>query len=140
MYGAGPVTTTLPVVLLVEDSDLFRAMLRVYLKDLPLHVLEASDGDVALQVLETQHVDLVVADLNMARVGGLELLGAMRRHAREVVRRARFVLLTSEESSSPQYATARAAPIDAFVEKPVRPKAFREVVQRLTGLAVSQSA
>jgi CheY-like chemotaxis protein len=121
-----------PTVLLVEDSDLFRAMLRVYLKDLPVDVVEANDGDTALVVLATRDVALVVADLNMSRVGGLELLEAMRCHARPAVRDAAFVLMTAEEPSSPHFAEARAARVDAFVTKPVRPKVFRDTVLALT--------
>jgi len=120
-----------PRVLLVDDSDLFRAMLRVYLKDLPLVVLEAGDGDVALQLLESTQVALVVADLNMARVGGLELLAAMRAHGSQTVRRAAFVLITAEEQNSPHFESARKASVDGFVTKPVRPKVFRELVQQL---------
>lgn len=120
------------MVLLVDDSELFRSMLRVYLKDLAIEVLEASDGDDALAVLNrTAQVSLVVADLNMPRVGGLELLTAMRTHSRAEVRATRFVLITSEEQDSAEFAKARGALVDGFLSKPVRPKAFRELVQKL---------
>jgi two-component system chemotaxis response regulator CheY len=121
----------LPRVLLVDDSDVFRAMLRVYLKDVQVEVLEAVDGDLALQQLAKSPVALVVADLNMARVGGLELLAAMRAHPSEQVRRAAFVLITSEEQGTALFQSARKARVDGFVTKPVRPKVFRELVQQL---------
>lgn len=120
-----------PAVLLVDDSELFRSMLRVYLTDLPVDVLEADDGDSALALLAKVQVQLVVADLSMPRMGGLELLAAMRTHSRPDVRHTPFALLTSEEQGTDDFFKARAAQVDGFLSKPVRPKVFRDLVQQL---------
>jgi two-component system, NtrC family, response regulator AtoC len=61
-------------VLLVEDEANYRAVLSMMLSGLDLELLEAEDGVAALAILERADVDLVVTDVNMPRMGGIDLL------------------------------------------------------------------
>lgn len=71
-------------ILLVDDSMVIRKMLRRVLTDCKLaieEVVEASDGAQALEMLATHKVDLVLCDVNMPVMGGLEFLEAVQGHA-----------------------------------------------------------
>ena len=66
-----------------KDAPELRHMVVRILKALGYRVLEAADGDEALELLlaGTQHVDLVLADVVMPRMGGVELFQRARAHS-----------------------------------------------------------
>ncbi len=71
-------------VLIVDDSAAIRKILQRVLKqaEIPLgEVYEASDGLEALNVLGSQKVSLVLADINMPNMDGLQLLRKMKEDA-----------------------------------------------------------
>lgn len=68
-------------VLIVDDSAAIRKILQRVLAqaDVPLgNILEAADGLEALERLKANKVDLVLSDINMPNMDGIQLLGAMR--------------------------------------------------------------
>lgn len=65
-------------ILLVEDTDLFRRIYEDKLTQEGFTVRGASDGRECLDVLRSEHVDLVLLDLIMPRMSGLEALEAMK--------------------------------------------------------------
>ncbi len=67
-----------PRVLVVDDDRAHRTMLRAVLAGAGYTALEADDGDVALEVVRSEPVDVVLLDLRMPRVGGIEALEAIR--------------------------------------------------------------
>lgn len=71
-------------VLLVDDSMVIRKMLRRVLGDCGINIteiLEAGDGCQALKVLETNQIHLILCDVNMPVMGGLEFLESIGQHA-----------------------------------------------------------
>jgi two-component system response regulator HydG len=64
-------------ILLVDDDAAHRSMLRLHLATAGYAVSEAEDGDIALALLERQSFSLVLLDMRMERVDGLEALGIM---------------------------------------------------------------
>jgi two-component system chemotaxis response regulator CheY len=65
-------------VLVVEDSKPIRSMMRVSLEEAGFSVLEAANGFEALRALPTARLDLIVTDINMPDINGLELIGFVR--------------------------------------------------------------
>jgi two-component system chemotaxis response regulator CheY len=68
-------------VLIVDDSAAIRKILQRVLRqtDIPIrNVLEAGDGAQALQLLRSQPVGLILSDINMPNMDGLELLGHLK--------------------------------------------------------------
>ncbi|MBM7059172.1 SpoIIE family protein phosphatase [Pseudomonas sp. UL073] len=61
-------------LLIIDDDDVVRASLAAYLEDSGFQVLQASNGLQGLQVFEQEKPDLVVCDLRMPQVDGLELI------------------------------------------------------------------
>ena len=61
-------------ILVVDDDPSSRSLLREILAEDGYHVLEAEDGEFALELLDKKPVDLLITDRAMPRLGGLELL------------------------------------------------------------------
>ena len=61
-------------LLIIDDDQVVRASLAAYLEDSGFNVLQASNGLQGLEVFERDHPDLVICDLRMPQVDGLELI------------------------------------------------------------------
>jgi len=68
-----------PHVLIVEDDAATRRLYKFLLTNGGYTVLEAEDGVMALEQLGRRHCDLVITDMNMPRMDGMELIQAIRR-------------------------------------------------------------
>jgi two-component system, chemotaxis family, chemotaxis protein CheY len=88
-----------PNLLIVDDSTAIRKILLRVLSQtgLPLgQVLEASDGQDALKLMETHQFALILSDINMPNMDGLQLLRALR--ASEQWKDVPVVMITTEGS------------------------------------------
>jgi two-component system, chemotaxis family, chemotaxis protein CheY len=68
-------------VLVVDDSAAIRKILQRVLRQTGMiigEIYEAGDGQEALELLKTKNVGLVLSDINMPKMDGLQLLGAMK--------------------------------------------------------------
>ncbi|MEJ0069466.1 MAG: sigma-54 dependent transcriptional regulator [Pseudomonadota bacterium] len=68
-------------VLLVEDEPKMRDVLSAALEGFGYHAIPASNGEAALALLEREDIDLVLTDLRMPVLGGLDLLSAVKRRS-----------------------------------------------------------
>ncbi len=64
----------MPTVMIVDDEELIRSMIRKSLVSTGYEVIEAEDGKEAMVLIQQSSVDLVIADLVMPKKGGLEIL------------------------------------------------------------------
>lgn len=64
-------------LLIIDDDDVVRASLAAYLEDSGFHVLQASNGLRGLEVFEQTPPDLVICDLRMPQLGGLDIIRKM---------------------------------------------------------------
>ena len=69
----------MPRILIVDDNAAIRELLRFVLEEEGYEVIEAADGAEGLQRYQTAPTDLVITDLQMPGMDGLELLQALRR-------------------------------------------------------------
>ena len=65
-------------VLVADDEPNARRVLEILLRKLGCEVFSAADGQAALALLQTTAIELLVTDLNMPKMNGLELLAAIR--------------------------------------------------------------
>ncbi|MBD8493189.1 SpoIIE family protein phosphatase [Pseudomonas syringae] len=65
---------TSATLLIIDDDDVVRASIAAYLEDSGFNVLQASNGLQGVQMFEQQTPDLVICDLRMPQMGGLELI------------------------------------------------------------------
>ena len=71
----------MPKILLVDDERRLAVVLAGDLEDAGFEVVVAQDGRSAQQILRNQNLDVVVSDIRMEPVDGLQLLGFIREHA-----------------------------------------------------------
>ena len=118
-------------ILVCDDSKLLHRMFEMMLRQYPL--VHAYDGREALQRLaEHADVDLVLLDVNMPNMNGLELLAAMK--ADKKLARIPVVLITTEGSDD-QTKKGLEAGATAYVKKPFRNEELISVVERITSAA-----
>ncbi len=116
-------------VLLVDDSDTIRHILKVYLMKLKLDFLDANRADRGLTLLGANPVDLVIADFNMPGMSGLEFVRQVRADARLEVRRVPILLLTGGKAPDLERRALEAGASE-FVRKPVSIDSLASVVRR----------
>jgi CheY-like chemotaxis protein len=100
-------------VLVVDDNDVLRTVMRMTLSANGYRVLEASHGREALDVLERDPVPLVILDVQMAVMNGIEFLKVLRRSTGEQP----YVLACSAGGPEVREAVLDAG-ADAFLAKP----------------------
>jgi len=120
-------------VLIVDDSAVMRAMVVKTLRasGLPIgQALEASNGREGLDVIATNWIDVVFADINMPVMGGEEMIERIR--ANPSWSDLPIVVISSEGSKT-RIEGLRAKGTE-FVHKPFSPELVRDVVANLTGI------
>lgn len=110
-------------VLVVDDSGLARRMMRQLLEEMGHTVEEATDGATALERYFLHRHDLVLLDMVMNGMYGLEVLAKMR----ELNPNVRVIVATADIQTSTRE-QARGAGASAFVNKPVNRKELVGVV------------
>jgi len=112
----------------VDDSSTLRRMVSFTLKAAGYEVFEACDGVEALRVLKSHPVDLVISDINMPNMDGLELTRQLRQQPR--FGRTPIILLTTE-SDPGKKADGRAAGATGWIVKPFNQEQLLAVVAKV---------
>ncbi len=117
-------------ILTVDDSRSVRQMVGFTLREQGFDVLEAADGQEALDLLGSRKVDMVITDLNMPIVDGI----AMIKGARSLpdCRFIPIVMLTTESQDNKKQ-EGKAAGATGWIVKPFQPAQLTSVVKRLLG-------
>jgi two-component system chemotaxis response regulator CheY len=116
-------------ILIADDSAIVRAVVRKVLALTGLdveRVHDAGDGLEALQILRRNRLDLVLADVNMPNMGGVELLAEM--HADPALAGIPVVIVSSERTE-PRIDELRRTGARAYVTKPFRPEQLGKVLR-----------
>lgn len=112
-------------ILAVDDSASVRQMVSFTLRSAGHEVVEAVDGEDAVDKLRTHHVDLVLTDQNMPRMDGLSLVRHLRGHS---AYRATPILILTTESSDEMKQAGRAAGATGWLVKPFDPHRLITVI------------
>jgi two-component system chemotaxis response regulator CheY len=115
-------------ILAVDDSASMRQMVSFTLKGAGYNVIEAADGQEALDKARQQHIDLVLTDQNMPRMDGITLVRQLRALAPFV---ATPMLILTTESSDEMKAQGRAAGATGWLVKPFDPAKLLDVIRRV---------
>jgi two-component system chemotaxis response regulator CheY len=118
-------------ILIVDDSSGVRTVIQRILETSGFHLeccYQAGDGEEGLAILRRHHVDLVISDVNMPRLGGEAMLRKMKED--EVLEKIPVVMISSDAT---QFRIDRLLEFgaSAHVAKPFNVQAFREQVERL---------
>ncbi len=113
-------------VLIVDDDPASRRLLEVRLRPLECDVATAGNGEQALTAIRNDKADLVLLDLQMPKMGGIEVLRALRKEAIDVP----VIVITAHGSIETAVEAMREGAYD-FITKPVDANHFDIVVRKL---------
>ncbi len=116
-------------ILTVDDSRTMREMLRQALSDSGFNVVQAEDGVHGLEVLKSCAPDVIVTDVNMPRMDGLQLIEEIRR---DDAKRAIPILVLTTESDAAKKARAKQAGATGWIVKPFDPTKLVDAINRVS--------
>ncbi|MEX2210513.1 MAG: response regulator [Gaiellaceae bacterium] len=117
-------------ILICDNEDVLRELVRASLAPASYRLVEARDGDEALEAARRERPDLVLLDMMMPGRSGLDVLAELRGDPELA---ATPVLMLTARTQEGDRAAAAAAGADGFVSKPFSPQELAEVVERLLG-------
>ncbi len=115
-------------VLVVDDSETMRDMVSYTLDSAGFEVIDAVDGMDALEKLTTTDVDLIVTDINMPRLDGIDLI--IRLRSERLYKSTPILCLTTETGGDTKDA-ARSAGATGWVQKPFDPDKLVRVARKV---------
>lgn len=118
----------MPAILIVDDADMDRKQAAKYLRGLQAKLTFASDGGDAWEQISRQPPDLIVTDLQMKPVGGMELLAKVRAEAPQIP----VVVMTSRGSEETAVAALQLGAASYLPKRKLR-QLLEETVQRVLG-------
>lgn len=115
-------------ILAVDDSASMRQMVTFTLKKSGYQVDDAQDGQAALQLAKQQQYDVVITDVNMPVMDGIELVRQLR--ALDAYKFTPILMLTTE-SGVDKKSEGKAAGATGWIVKPFNPEQLITVIQKV---------
>ena len=115
-------------ILIVDDSSSMRTVAGIALRGAGYEVLEAGNGQEGLARLDGERIHLIISDVNMPVMDGIEFLKEVKRHPH--YRFTPVIMLTTEAGESKK-AAGRAAGAKAWIVKPFQPSVMLDAVSKL---------
>lgn len=125
----------MPHILIVDDSPTIRRMVRASLGPLGAEFIEAASGLEAIEQLAVGSIQLMVLDLNMPDMHGLEVLGFVR--ANQKFQQLPVIVLTTRDDPASRAAATQAG-ATSYLTKPFTPQALlgeaRTVIEKTSSV------
>jgi CheY-like chemotaxis protein len=118
-------------ILLAEDHDINRQVVGLMLEGLDVDLTMAADGQEAVARFSPGAYDLVLMDMQMPKIGGLEAIAHLRRVEHEAGARATPIVMLTANALPEHEIAGRAAGADAFLTKPIVARTLFETISRL---------
>ncbi len=100
-------------ILVVDDEELIRSLLNEFLTGLDYKVIEAADGKAGLDIFKREHIDLVISDIRMPGMSGMDLLKWIKSISPKTP-----VLMITGYKPSPAQEDAMSTKADGYLIKP----------------------
>ena len=116
-------------ILIVEDSTTTRALIRAIIEEMgDFYTIEASSGFDALKLLPTQDFDLVITDINMPDINGLELINFMKNDPK--YKDLPLIIVTTERSEEDKKRGMALGAV-AYITKPFKADELQEIIKQV---------
>jgi len=116
------------IALTVDDSKTIREMVSFTLKNAGYQILEAEDGVKAVDIIKANNVDVVITDLNMPNMNGIDLIKAIRANPKYS---AVPILMLTTEGDANKKVEGKNAGATGWIVKPFQPEKLVEVIKRV---------
>lgn len=110
-------------VLVVDDKEIQRALVTLYLSQLGMHTIQANDGESAVSICKSNPIDLILMDIQMPRMNGFEATALIKK----ITPTTPIIALSGE--SSPADIEKMAMLMDGRLEKPTTKNALAELMK-----------
>ncbi len=115
-------------VLIVEDSKAIRSLIRIALEEAgDVFTVEAGNGFEALKMLPTRKFDLIITDINMPDINGLELIGFVK--ANEAYKDIPLIIVSTEKTEQDRK-RGMALGAAAYIVKPFKKEDLLAMVKQ----------
>ncbi|HEY5514004.1 MAG TPA: response regulator, partial [Geomonas sp.] len=118
-------------ILLAEDNERLAAMLQEFLMSLGHQVIRAADGAAALEAVQQGGIDLLILDLKLPEMSGIEVLQRLQRSA--AWKTLPVIIMTGAYRGGNYAAAAEKLGVKAYLEKPFSREAFLHAVRSAIG-------
>lgn len=112
-----------PTVMIVEDDAATRRLYRFLLTNSGYTVVEAEDGQAALERFNVQPCDIIITDMNMPRMGGIDMVRTLRQNSIDV-----YVIMVTAFGTPDTEKHAFRAGVNEYLTKPFD---FEELERRV---------
>ena len=116
------------LVLIVDDSSVVRQQLKSVLEGDGFRVIEADSGESGLEMARAHNADMLIIDVNMPGMNGLEMLGEVRKLA-DHSKTPAFILTT--ESSAKLLKVGKQVGATAWIVKPFKPDVLLKGIRKV---------
>ena len=113
-------------ILVVDDEAIIRESLHDWLSDAGYQVFTAENGPQALEILEKERLGIVIADLVMPEMDGIELM----KKAKEILPNVEVIIITAYGSIPTAIAAMREGAYD-YIEKPFCPERVELLIGKM---------
>jgi two-component system chemotaxis response regulator CheY len=117
--------------LVVDDSATIRSMIKAVIEQMGFECLSAQDGEKALKILGERTVDIIITDINMPNMDGIELIKHLR--AQKNSKYTPILVITTEGGTNVKEA-GKSAGASGWIVKPFNPEVLKNAVTKLTNL------
>ena len=118
----------MPRIMIVDDVTAIRQIVSKVFQDVGYQVTEASRGDEAFELAKLKRVHLVITDVNMPGMSGLDLIKALRGLG---TYKNTPILILARDASDENIKKAQALGASGFIEKPFTPERLLSVVNQV---------
>jgi two-component system, sensor histidine kinase and response regulator len=116
-------------ILLAEDNRVNQALAVRLLEKRGYHVVVAGNGKAALEALETQEFDLILMDVQMPKMDGLQATAAIRESEIKNGKHIPIIAMTAHAMAGDKE-RCLAAGMDDYITKPIRPEQLVDMIER----------
>ena len=120
-------------ILVVDDSPIVRAMVQKILTMVGAekeNIWQAGNGVEALEVLAKESIELVLADINMPVMNGIELLKSMKKDS--ALQNISVIMISSDHSEA-RIQEFKELGVSGYIKKPFRPEQFKDLLNDIFG-------
>jgi two-component system chemotaxis response regulator CheY len=117
-------------ILVVDDASMIRNLASKQAINAGYEVVTAADGTEGLEALKNNDIDLVFSDVNMPKMGGLEMVEKIRENPKYEF--LPIVMLTTERRDELKQ-QAKSFGVKAWLVKPFNPNKFLQTLEKLLG-------